>query len=117
MRVLVTGSRYYTDRDKIYKVLDSFHRNKIITEVIEGGAKGADFIAGRWAMENNVPLKVVLAQWNKYGKAAGVMRNDEMLEMNPDIVFSFHEDISKSKGTKHCMDAAHRKKYTIFSYT
>ena len=41
------------------------------------------------------------ADWNKYGKAAGVLRNQQMLdEGHPDLVVYFHKDIENSKGTK-----------------
>lgn len=58
--------------------------------IIEGGAKGVDRAAGDWATNNYALLKVYPADWNTYGKAAGYIRNQRMLdEGEPDLVVAF----------------------------
>ena len=49
------------------------------------------------------------ADWKKYGKSAGPIRNREMLKMDPDIVLIFHDDPKNSKGTKDCVKALLKK--------
>jgi len=60
------------------------------TVIIQGGAKGADECARRWANEHSVGCETYHADWKKYGKAAGPIRNRKMLDLgNPDLVIAF----------------------------
>jgi hypothetical protein len=68
--------------------------------VIHGACSGADRIAGEIAEQMGLSEIACPAKWDERGNAAGPIRNQEMLKHNPDIVFAFHENISKSKGTK-----------------
>jgi len=73
-------------------------------EVIHGGAKGADTFAGDWAKSHDVPVTVYEADWSHYGKAAGPIRNNMMLDTKPDIVILFIS--GQSRGTKHTLAGA-----------
>lgn len=58
--------------------------------IIQGGARGADRAADEWAIINWVPLETYLPDWDKYRKAAGPIRNKQMLdEGKPDVVIAF----------------------------
>jgi hypothetical protein len=60
------------------------------TLIIHGAAKGADTLAGRWAKEFNIPVLVFPADWKKYGRRAGPIRNAQMLsEGKPNLVVAF----------------------------
>jgi len=64
-------------------------------------------MAGEIAKGLGLVVAAYPAQWDKYGRAAGYIRNRQMLvEGKPDSVFAFHERISTSKGTKHMMEIA-----------
>jgi acetylglutamate kinase len=90
LTVLVCGGRTYTNKEKIYEVLSSIHKDKSITVLIHGAAKGVDTIAGYWARENNIKEKQYPALWNTYGKAAGSIRNQQMLDSNTvELVIAF----------------------------
>jgi hypothetical protein len=90
MRVLVCGGRDYDDAIYARMVLGDLHRKTPITTVIHGGAKGADELAGWWANGAGVELHVFRPDWNAHGKAAGPMRNAEMLSKGkPDLVVAF----------------------------
>ncbi len=102
-RVLVCGSRYWTDKLLIETELLTYQTP--IT-VIHGGCRGADSIAGSIAHELGFQVLTVPAKWEKYGFAAGPIRNREMLLLSPDIVIAFHEDLESSKGTKHMVSLA-----------
>ena len=98
MRVLVCGDRNWTDIEVIRQKLISIPD---ISVVIEGEARGADRIARQVAEELNIPVEKFPANWDKYGKAAGPIRNQQMLdEGKPDLVLAFHNDLENSKGTK-----------------
>lgn len=90
MRVLVCGGREYDDWRTICWALDQYARNKPPATIIQGGAKGADFLAKVWAKYMAVDCEEYPADWKKHGKAAGGIRNQQMLdEGKPDIVVAF----------------------------
>lgn len=89
MRMLVCGGRDFGDFSYLEHTLNKCRTWWNITTVITGGAKGADTLAERWAMRNQLELIVCLADWTKYGKAAGMIRNKEMLQHAPDVVVAF----------------------------
>lgn len=81
---IICGGRDYTDRKNAFHRLDykfgSLIEDGAVVEVIQGGAKGADTLAGQWADERELAHTKVPANWNKYGKRAGFIRNSEMAE-------------------------------------
>lgn len=90
MRILVCGGRDYSDTDTAYRVLDRVHRERGITTIIEGNARGADRIAGYWARKNRVANEKYRANWDRDGKRAGPIRNQKMIdEGKPDAVIAF----------------------------
>lgn len=100
VRVLVTGSRNWTAVPVVWKVLDIIALEGPIT-VIEGGAPGADAAAADWARVRGMDLLEFPADWKTYGKAAGPIRNQQMLdEGKPDRVVAFSDNLDASRGTK-----------------
>lgn len=90
MKLLVTGGRNYTDTIVLNNVLDRLHSIFNITLLIEGGAFGADRKASNWAANNDVVSARYTADWNRYQRSAGVIRNRHMFEHSkPDIVVAF----------------------------
>lgn len=89
MKLIVSGGRDYTNYTLVEKVLNQVYNEmfpKKITAVVQGGAKGADALGKRWAIENGIPYEQFDADWMRYGKAAGVMRNQEMLDESGECV-------------------------------
>ncbi|KKN86896.1 hypothetical protein LCGC14_0264590 [marine sediment metagenome] len=104
MRILICGDRNWTDREAIWEYLDSIPAGSVI---IEGDARGADRIAGDIAAEMGFEVEVYPAQWDRYGRAAGPIRNTQMLdEGKPVIVVYCHDDLDNSKGTKNMVTQA-----------
>lgn len=103
-RILVCGSRDYDNYDKIEKTVRDFLNSDTI--FIQGGAPGADTLAGLIAKNNGVHCAQVDALWNKFGRAAGPLRNAAMLALEPEIVFAFYTDKLKSKGTANMVKQA-----------
>jgi hypothetical protein len=90
MKILVCGGRDYADFDRLCTVLDGLDELAKIELVIHGGARGADELAGRWAAKHQRQTRVFPADWNAHGKAAGPIRNRQMLkEGAPDLVVAF----------------------------
>ena len=74
----------------LFRVLDKLARSVVVDCIIEGYAKGADTLAGEWALARNIHLLTYPANWRKDGKAAGPIRNVRMLEEgHPDLVLAF----------------------------
>ena len=106
MKVLVCGDRNWT-----WRALMEEHMGKLPkgTTIVHGGARGADTLAGEIGRGLGFEVIVVSAQWEAFGRAAGPIRNREMLNLNPDKVLAFHDDLEKSKGTKDCVTEARRR--------
>jgi hypothetical protein len=102
-RILVCGGRDFADRDRLISVLDKVCDDRgwnmeptpdgnYLPDVviISGKARGADTMAIDWAVVNWQEWEEYPADWNKYGKSAGYIRNKQMLdEGKPDLVVAF----------------------------
>lgn len=93
----IVGSRNFTD----YELLCSTIGTTPIKSIISGGARGADSLGARYAHEHDLPLQVFPADWHKYGRRAGYLRNKQIVA-NSDIVLAFWD--GKSPGTKLTID-------------
>ena len=99
MRVLVCGDRNWKESDPIRVFLCSLPKDSV---VIHGAARGADSVAGKIAEAIGLRVETYPANWNKFGKAAGHIRNKEMLDTGkPDMVVYFHRNLKESKGTRN----------------
>ena len=109
MRVLICGDRHWADDASIRWHLQQLHEQYPDLEVIEGGATGADSIAGEIAREMGLTVYEYPAKWATYGKAAGPVRNAEMLvDGKPDLVLAFHDNLSTSRGTRDMVQRARK---------
>lgn len=104
MKVLVCGGRAFNDALTLGSWLGGIHKNNgPITELIEGGAPGADFMARKFAEWMGIPVRTFEAEWDIHGKAAGPIRNKRMLdEGKPDLVVAFEG----GKGTANMLKQA-----------
>jgi len=108
MKVLICGDRNYKNVEMIRAWLSKL-QDWGYTTLIEGEAKGADSIARDEARRMGLEVEPYPAEWKKYGKAAGPIRNRVMLtEGKPDLVVAFHTEIEKSKGTKNMLEIAEK---------
>lgn len=106
-RVLICGDRDYKHDQKIFDYVQAL--NPLEDIIIHGNARGADFYASTAAKLFGFAIIGFPAQWNKYGKSAGPIRNQQMLdEGKPDLIVYFHDNIKKSKGTKDMVSRAEK---------
>lgn len=96
--VLVCGGREFWNPELVDRTLREVEPDMVIT----GGAPGADYLAQLWAEGAGVHCAIVKAQWEKYGKSAGVRRNLAMLWLKPDLVVAF----PGGRGTAHMLKSA-----------
>src|SRR5688572_2265009 len=103
MRVIVCGGRSFDDYEMLERELDALHAQRRFSVVIHGAAYGADQFAERWAYSRHIDVEKVAAQWRKFGKQAGSLRNAEMLTRKPELVIAF----KGGNGTLDMMRKAH----------
>jgi hypothetical protein len=101
MKILVCGGRDFTDESFVLRELTRIYRSELMKNlpmpveyddltVISGCAKGPDTFAIHWANYLGLRVERYPARWDKYGKAAGPMRNQQMIdEGKPDLVIAF----------------------------
>lgn len=90
MKVLVCGGRDYNDWDRLEDELNLIERAYGRFTIISGCARGADSLAMKYAEVYNDTLETYPADWEKFGKSAGHIRNQQMLdESKPDLVVAF----------------------------
>jgi hypothetical protein len=112
MKILVCGGRKFglciRDIELLQKTLDSYDKTNLV--IVHGAAAGADSLAGRWALENDVSVEEYPALWSKYGRYAGIERNERMLlSSNPDLVIAF----PGGTGTAHMKRFARSEGYAV----
>ena len=105
MKLAVVGSRIFDDsfydevKDKLDFIIAKYHVNVIVS----GGAKGIDTLADKYANEMRLSKIIFPAQWQVYGRSAGVIRNKEIVDYC-DLLVAFWD--GKSSGTKNSIDLA-----------
>lgn len=109
-RVLLTGSRTWSDEGVIHEVLsDLLFKHHAMTLVHGACPRGADQIADQWARQRNSRTRAVSverhpADWKEHGRAAGIVRNAEMVKLGADVCLAFIQD--GSRGASWCATAA-----------
>jgi predicted Rossmann-fold nucleotide-binding protein len=89
MRLLVCGGRDFNDKERLRDAMNDVAQGQTDLVVIHGGARGADTLAGEIAREVHVKIITFHADWERNGKRAGPIRNQQMLdEGRPDIVLA-----------------------------
>lgn len=116
MKVIIAGTRTIDDEkfvnSCIEKGADSLY---FITEIITGGSRGVDALAEKWANKKRIPIHVCQAEWEKYGRKAGPIRNEQMAK-KADALIAIWD--GESHGTKNMIDTAksHGLRVLIYKY-
>lgn len=119
MRIIIAGGRNYSDFINLRKVCDEIIELNGIEnpEIVSGTAKGADKMGEFYAKQKGFDIKEFPANWDKYGKSAGHIRNKQMAEY-ADMLILFWDGVSR--GSKNMLNQAtenqlvvHVHKYSI----
>lgn len=120
-KILVCGSRTWTNYKKILAKLDEaimtyFYGEEVL--LIHGGARGADELAGLAGVKLRCTVIKEPADWEGRGQAAGILRNQRMLDdYNPDLVLAFVTgSLADSKGTLDMVSRALRKGVMVIAH-
>lgn len=107
MRLLVTGSRLWDNSRVIWEYFNEMYWLFPDLVIVHGDCPiGADRYARNWASLNRVSQEPYPADWDAYGKAAGHIRNKQMVDTNPDYAVAFIK--GESRGTKNCISHLER---------
>ena len=105
MKIIIAGSRNFTNYKKLSEACDHFLQNQTTIEIVSGAHyKGADKLGELYAKGKGYKITQFSADWNKFGRASGPKRNKEMAHYAVALI-AFWD--GKSKGTKHMI--AHAK--------
>jgi len=111
MKVIITGSRNGVSFDD---VLEAIRLSKFkLKLLISGTGRGVDRFGESYAIANSIPIKRYSANWEKYGKKARYLRNEEMFK-EADALIAVWD--GESKGTKHMIDLAIKRNLKCFIY-
>lgn len=112
MKLAIVGSRGFDDFPRLCQKLEHvLTKLPPITEIVSGGAKGADSLGARYAMWKKIPLKEFLPNWEVYGNSAGMIRNEQIISY-ADVVVAFWD--GSSKGTKNSIQQTIAQKKQLF---
>ncbi len=121
-RIIVCGGRHFNDYDTLESLVDSVLAEKSLSnneiEIISGHCEGADMLGELYAKKHGIVCKVFPAEWTKYGRAAGPIRNSQMIEYASEstipIVVAFVSP--RTKGTTDTVNKATKRGFSIFRH-
>ena len=111
MKVIIAGSRDIVDKWTIVEAVGA--TDWIIDEVVSGGARGVDRLGEEWAVIHHIPVKQFVADWDKHGKAAGIIHNNDMA-CYADALIAIWD--GKSKGTLYMINSMVNLKKPVYVY-
>jgi YspA, cpYpsA-related SLOG family len=117
MKLIIAGSREWTDQNTVFTVLDMFSTGHKVTEVVIGGARGPDTFGETWAEARMIPVKKFIPNWQQHGKKAGVLRNADMAHYAAPggALVAFWD--GKSPGTRDMINKAKAAKLLVWVVT
>lgn len=104
MRILITGSSKWVSISDVFRLIETMAHiyNPSEVTIVHGACPtGADFMAHQWCdiAKNIMPYTIIEeahpASWKEFGKAAGPIRNREMVDLGADLCLAFIRNNSK----------------------
>lgn len=102
MKIAIVGSRNYPHLERVWEYVQTLPPDTVI---ISGGARGVDRTAEAAARKRGLPVMIFAAEWGKYGKAAGMIRNEYIVAV-ADQIIAFYD--GTSRGTANTIDRARK---------
>tara|TARA_R110000803_G_scaffold80261_5_gene146066 strand:- start:9673 stop:10053 length:381 start_codon:yes stop_codon:yes gene_type:complete len=112
---LVCGGRHFEDKTMFENAMVTLATARgLPKKIINGGSLGADSMAQDWAKQYGIMGHTVEAEWEKYGKSAGPIRNKAMLDKyHPHLVIVF----PGGRGTESMLKLAHKDNVEVCEFT
>ena len=105
MKLLIAGSRSIREYD-----LSPYIPHAVDT-IISGGAQGVDSLAESYADEHKLSKYVIRPQYKRYGRAAPLKRNQEMVDMADAVLVIWD---GKSRGSRFTVEYARKQNKPLF---
>lgn len=109
MNCIIAGPRYVTNYQHVLNAVEASGFS--INVVVSGKARGVDTLGEQWAEEHGKSVKPFPADWSKYHRAAGPIRNRQMAEYADALIAVWD---GKSRGTANMIKEARRKKLKVY---
>jgi hypothetical protein len=108
-KIIIAGTRTFSNYKLLESTLDEFLKTYEGEEIviISGCADGADSLGEKYARKRKLEVIKMPADWKNLGKAAGMIRNEDMAKIG-DILIAFWDQ--KSTGTEGMIDLAYKYK-------
>ncbi len=107
LRLAVVGSRHCTDLPTVDAYVQPLHEQLgDRLSLVSGAAKGVDTLARDIAQQRGIPLTEFPANWAQYGRAAGPIRNKQLVQAS-DAVLAF--SAPTSTGTRNTITLAEKQ--------
>lgn len=113
IKLAIVGSRTFNNYQTFIEILNIIKTKYKINTIISGGARGADSFAEAYADRYKINKLIFPADWKKYGKKAGFLRNVDIIK-NCDVCLAFWD--GESHGTKHDIDLCEQYNKKCFIY-
>lgn len=111
IKLAIVGSRDFTDYETFQQALAEFiSEYGMPTSIISGGARGADSMAEKWSLEEDIPIVIYYPDWNTYGRAAGPIRNSQIVN---DATHMIAFPVGESRGTQDSIRKARAKRIPL----
>lgn len=110
MKAIICGGRDFSNYDYLCISMDQCRKWWNLTTIITGGARGADTLGHRWAVSRKLDTEVYPADWDRFGKGAGFIRNELMLSMGPSVVIAY----KGGNGTEHMINISRQANVPVF---
>ena len=112
-RIIVAGSRSFDDYLTLRRILYRHLCGRGDVTIISGHACGVDLMVEAYAKHMSIPCEVYQADWKKYGKRAGMVRNAEMAKVADELVAIWD---GQSRGTAAMIRMMKRRKKSVAVY-
>lgn len=109
MKVIIAGTRDILDYELVLRAIENSGFD--ITEIVSGKARGVDSLGEIYAALNDLPVKEFPADWNKFGKSAGFIRNKQMADYAEALIAVWDRE---SAGTKNMIDTMFKLKKPLY---
>lgn len=114
--LIVAGGRDFDDYYTLRDILDRHMLGRGDVAIVSGHARGVDQMAEAYAQRAGIPVATYPADWKRYGKRAGMVRNAEMADVADELVAIWD---GKSRGTAAMINMMRRRKkpVTVYDYS
>lgn len=109
MKTIIAGSRSVDSLDVVAAAVEASMLT--VSEVVSGTAKGVDQLGEAWALQNAIPVSRFKPDWKRFGRAAGLRRNEDMAAYADALIAVWD---GKSRGTEHMIATAKQHDLSVF---